>query len=347
MKEIILNKLNDAGLDEALEKSISGDYNGSEKILRSLDVDDPRIKFNLGWHEIRNGFLFSGMEKLIAGRYIQVFGSPPISGTLWKDEPLENKTLLFRSEGGNGDEIINFRFAKDFKDMGAKVVVACHPSLMQVFSNQGYVCVSNKTAETGGVYYDYWVPAMSAAYVLKYEQKDLIGTPYIKSKKRFTSKSDLPRIGLKWSGNPHFEHEQHRKFDPKYLIDLPKEFEADFYSFQRDEDLQDVEFTDLRNDLTDWQKTSEYLLSMDLVITSCTSIAHMAAALGVKTWVIVPALPYYIWAKVSKKSAWYDSATIYRQEKYGSWDEPFKQIKKDLHLFLEEKQQCSQKSLMV
>ena len=134
-----------------------------------------------------------------------------------------------------------------------------------------------------------------------------------------------------------FEHEQHRKFDPKYMIDLSKKFEADFYSFQRDEDLYDVNFTDLRNDLQDWQNTADYLNSMDLVITSCTSIAHMAGALGVKTWVVVPVLPYYVWAKISKKTDWYNNVTIYRQKQYGEWSEPFKEIENDLCLFLKEK----------
>jgi ADP-heptose:LPS heptosyltransferase len=189
----------------------------------------------------------------------------------------------------------------------------------------------------GEVYYDYWVPAMSAAYILSYEQENLSGKPYIKTNKKLKSNSDFPKIGLKWSGNPQFEHEQHRKFDPKYMIDLAKKFEADFYSFQRDEDLYDVNFTDLRDELSDWQKTAEYLMSMDLVITSCTAIAHMAGALGVKTWVVVPVLPYYVWANISKKTDWYENVTIYRQKKYGEWHQPFEEIENDLNLFLEEK----------
>jgi hypothetical protein len=325
-------------LDKALEQGISGNYEESEKILKELDDKDPRVVFNLGWHEIRKLQLYSGMEKLIAGRYLNVFGSPPISGKIWKNEPLKNKILLFRCEGGHGDEIINFRFAKDFKDMGAKVIISCHQSSMKIFCNQGYICVSNEAVEYGQVYYDYWVPAMSAAYILSYEQENLSGKPYIKANKKLKSNSDFPKIGLKWSGNPQFEHEQHRKFDPKYMIDLAKKFEADFYSFQRDEDLYDVNFTDLRDELSDWQKTAEYLMSMDLVITSCTSIAHMAGALGVKTWVVVPVLPYYVWANISKKTAWYNNVTIYRQKQYGKWSEPFEEIENDLRLFLKEKE---------
>jgi hypothetical protein len=69
---------------------------------------------------------------------------------------------------------------------------------------------------------------------------------------------------------------------------------------------------------------------MDLVITSCTSVAHMSAALGVETWVVVPILPYYMWSVPGEKSAWYDSVTLFRQEKYGDWTAPFAKISKRL-----------------
>ena len=262
------------------------------------------------------------------GRLIEVFGSPHIGGPIWKDQPLEGKTVLFRSEGGFGDEIINFRFAKDFKDKGANVVVSAHPGLCPLFARHGFTCVTNKTAEQQGVYYDYWVPGMSAAYVLGYEFKDLTGKPYLTAEpKPVVKKPDTLKVGLRWSGNPQFEHEQHRKFDPQPLIDLHKIPGVSCYSFQRDGDIiNDLPFEDLAPELNSWEDTASYLKAMDIVITSCTSVAHMSAALGVETWVIVPIMPYYIWAVPGEKSAWYENVTIFRQTKYGNWDEPLNAV---------------------
>ncbi len=111
------------------------------------------------------------------------------------------------------------------------------------------------------------------------------------------------------------------------LADIPG---ATFYSLQRDHDLFDVSFTDLRHKMKTWEDTARVLAGLDLVITSDTSIAHCSAALGIETWIIVPILPYYPWALPGNCTSWYDSVKLYRQSTYGNWDAPFEQIKKDL-----------------
>ena len=77
---------------------------------------------------------------------------------------------------------------------------------------------------------------------------------------------------------------------------------------------------------------------MDLVISSCTSVAHASAALGKPTWIVIPILGYYIWAYQLGKdeisqgeyTSYYENTRVFRQEKYGKWEEPFENIKKGL-----------------
>lgn len=326
-------------LDQALQFAINGDPDKSEELLRSAPDDDPRVLFNLGWHDMRHGHLLRGFHGMNVGRFIKVFGSPVIPGPIWRDQPLEGKTLLFRSEGGFGDEIANFRFAQEFKDKGAQVVVSGHPSLLPIFSRHGFPCVTTAAVEQGGVYYDYWVPAMSAAYVLEHQFDTLSGKPYLTAEPTpLAKKPNTIKVGLRWSGNPQFEHEQHRRFDPQLMINLHKTDGITCFSFQRDQDLQDVPFEDLSPELKTWENTASHLMAMDLVITSCTSIAHMAGALGVETWVVVPVLPYYTWAVPGEKSAWYDSVTLFRQTKYGQWDDVFEKIQSRLEERLKQKE---------
>jgi len=52
--------------------------------------------------------------------------------------------------------------------------------------------------------------------------------------------------------------------------------------------------------------------------------------MGVPTWIIVPVLPYYLWALPGDTSPYYDSVTLFRQKEYGSWKEPFTKIKEKL-----------------
>lgn len=319
-------------LDEALKLSLSGDFKGSHELLSSMDQSDPRVMFNMAWHEMRMGNLLKGMDMINAGRLINVFGLPIIPGKIWKDEPLEGKTLLFRCEGGFGDQILNFRFAFDFKEMGANVLISCAKQLMPLFSKHGFICMDNGYVH--GVHYDYWVPAMSAAYVLGYEYENLSGSPYLNHTEVKELYSRIPsnlKVGLRWSGSPEFEHEQFRRFDSNLMLGLTDIEGCTFYSLQRDENTIDgLPFADMREQMKTWEDTASIINGLDLVITSCTSIAHMSASLGKETWVVVPILPYYVWSVPGNKSPWYDSVTIFRQEKFGDWTHPFINIRESL-----------------
>lgn len=318
-------------LDIALNFSINGFPDLGEEILRKQPQDDLRVLFNLGWHEMRHGNFKKGYEYFNYGRYISVFGLPPISGTIWKDEPLENKTLLFRCEGGFGDQIANFRFAKQFEKMGARVLISCSHELMELFSRHGFICISNDVCQY--VHYDYWIPAMSAPFILGMEFEDLDGSPYITAKNpsKLFSKPNTLKVGIRWSGNPKFEDEQHRRFPPELMIDLHDVPNTTFYSLQRDENCVDgLPFADMREQLKSWDDTANIIAGLDLVITSCTSIAHLSAAIGIPTWIVTPIMPYYTWAVPGEKSSWYDSVKLFRQEKYGEWGVPFENIRKEL-----------------
>lgn len=318
-------------LDLALQASINGRPDISEDILRSQPQDDLRVLFNIGWHEMRHGNLKKALEHFNYGRFINVFGLPPIPGKLWKDEPLEGKTLLFRCEGGYGDQICNFRFASIFKEKGANVIVSCAPELKELFSRHGFITIDNEVVF--GVHYDYWVPAMSAAFLLELEYNELDGSPFIfpSMPTKLFSKNETLKVGIRWSGSPDFEDEQHRRFPAELMINLHETPNTTFYSLQRDENLiNGLPFADMRDQMKSWDDTANIIAGCDLIITSCTSVAHLAGAMGKPTWIVIPIMPYYTWAVPGKSTAWYDSVTLYRQEKYGEWGSPFAQIQEDL-----------------
>lgn len=313
-------------LDVALKLAIEGEADWSERILRDQPITDPRVAFNLGWHELRHGNLLRGMDLMSAGRMLNVFGSPMLQTTA----PIfrgPDPTVLLRSEGGLGDHIINARFATALAKHG-RVVLTTHPSLVNLLRRIDGVSEVVPDTATELPAHDYWVPAMSAPYVLKMEYADLSGAPYLTATPRKLD-GDF-KVGLRWSGNPQFEHQQHRKFDADLMLALADIPGVTAYSLQRDEDLRDVPFTDLRDEMTDWEATASILAGLDLVITSDTSVAHCAAALGVETWVVVPVLPYYVWALPGDRTPWYDSVRLYRQTTYGDWSAPFAKITADL-----------------
>jgi hypothetical protein len=259
-----------------------------------------------------------------------VFGARPVATDkkIWRGEGLKGKKILLHGEGGYGDEIINVRFARNFKDRGAFVTVSCSRTLMPLFRTISFI--DSLIDRDGAAHsdFDYWVPAMSAPLVLGLEYEELDGFRYI-PRPSFPDGGKL-KVGLKFSGNPEFEHEQYRLFPPELMTGL-QDIDADFYSLQKENIPELGRIADLSGELCDWLDTARIVSGLDLVITSCTAIAHLSAAMGVPTWVIVPVMPYYVWALPGSTSPWHHSARLYRQFSFGKWEEPFIKIRSDLN----------------
>jgi ADP-heptose:LPS heptosyltransferase len=98
---------------------------------------------------------------------------------------------------------------------------------------------------------------------------------------------------------------------------------------------------DLESQLETWEDTIAVISLLDIVITSCTAIAHIAGALGKKTIVIVPVLSYFTWAVPGSQTDWYDSVHIIRQTNPTNWDEPLDKLKKYLDLIGDTKNENS------
>lgn len=307
-------------LDLQLEASLRGEFEKSRQISEKLLIERPhcnRVKFNAGYYSLRDGDLQKGHKYLDCGRKENVFGNKCASSQpRWNGE---KGTVLLNAEGGLGDQIHSYRFATDIQDRGNKVVVACSAELAPIFAEK-FITVQHEAI--GGVYHDYWMPSMSSVIPLEHTFETLKGTPYIAR----TAETISGRIGVKWSGNPRFEHEQHRKFPIELMFDAVRRLNV--VSLQRDTDDKPKWMETV--DLSDWQATRKEISKCEFVISSCTSVSHLAAAMGVKTWIVVPILSYYLWDFPGDKSPYYDSVTLFRQEKYGDWSLPFERIKERL-----------------
>ena len=318
-------------LDLMLAQGLMGNLDEAKRIGEQLAFEEPknhRAAFNRGWYALRDGHLLDGMKLIDRGRIEQVFGNgkPSVPTEMWDGE--KQGTILLNLEGGLGDQIHSARFAKDIAKRGNTVIVACSGPLAQVVRGiEGVTAVVQHEAAFG-VVHDYWVPSMSAVVPLQYQYADLDGSAYIP--KPEVEKGSKFRIGLRWQGNPQFEHEQHRQFPPELMFNALKGMDAEFISLQRDEGAEHKPAWVKEVPLNHWAETQSAIAFCDLVITSCTSVAHLAGAMGVETWIIVPILPYYLWAKPGEKTEWYDSVRLFRQEIYGTWEHPFRKIEQQL-----------------
>jgi hypothetical protein len=321
-------------LDMQLAAGLMGDFKEGWRLAQKIEQEEPwnnRAAFNRGWYLMQQGKLLEGEKLLFRGRDEGVFGNEPPKSPMPMWDGKSKGTVLLNLEGGLGDQIHGVRYARDIAKIAGEVIVACSGALATLFRDiEGVVAVVQHDA-VYGVVHDFWAPSMSTIPLLGYEYKDISGKSYI-NKPAVQPHKGL-RIGLRWQGNPQFEHEQHRIFPPTNLFDALDDVEAEFISLQRDEGSQFKPYWVKEVPLNHWEETRLAVASCDLVITSCTSVAHLCGSMGIPTWIVTPILPYYLWAPEGNTTVWYDSVKLYRQEVFGDWSAPFNQIKNDLQKF--------------
>jgi hypothetical protein len=87
----------------------------------------------------------------------------------------------------------------------------------------------------------------------------------------------------------------------------------------------------------DYVETAKLVMSCDLVISCCTSVIHLAGALGVPCWVMAPNKPAWRYG-VKGKMPWYRSVRLYRQPKDNDWMPVIQRVGLDLSELLKEQQ---------
>ena len=318
-------------LDLQLAASIVGDFAEGWRLCQKIEAEEPenhRAAFNRGWYILRQGQIQKGYQLLDRGRRAGVFGNqaPNVPTQPWDGKT--KSTVMLYLEGGLGDQIHQVRFAKHIAARGCKVIVACSGPLASLFVDVEGVSSVIQYEAAFGIYHEFYVQGMSAIVPLGFELEDLTGEAYITKPK--TIKSFRKRIGLRWQGQTAFEAEHHKKFPYELMFNALEGVDAEFISLQRDEGAEACPPWVKQVPLDTWEDTRQAAASCDLVISSCTSVSHLAAAMGVETWVVIPVMPYFLYALEGETCPYYDTMKLMRQEVFGEWEAPFTRIKERL-----------------
>ena len=320
-------------LDLQLAASRMGDFAEGWRLCQKLEAEEPtnhRAAYNRGWYLLRQGQIQKGYQLLDRGRIAKVFGNSPPDTPAPKWDGHSKGVALLYLEGGLGDQIHQVRYAKNLADRGCKVIVCCTGSLASLFLDvEGVTAVVQHGAEFG-IYHDFYVQGMSAVVPLGLELKDLSGDPYIT--KPVVIKGRKKRIGLRWQGNPMFEQDHNKLFPAQLLFNAVKDVDAEFISLQRDEGAQHCPPWVKSVPLDTWEHTRQAVASCDLVISACTSVSHLSAAMGIETWVVTPVMPYFLYALDGEATPYYHSMKMIRQTEFGDWKAPFDLIKQKLEV---------------
>ena len=142
------------------------------------------------------------------------------------------------------------------------------------------------------------------------------------------------KVGLCWQGNVKHTGDRHRSIALKRFQPLLQVPGVQWFSIQKgagSEQLpaltQEFRIADLGGQIsTDFRDTAAAMANLDLLISIDTSVAHLAGALGVPVWVLLPFNPDWRWLLGREDSPWYPSARLFRQGRWGDWDEVFERV---------------------
>ncbi len=90
------------------------------------------------------------------------------------------------------------------------------------------------------------------------------------------------------------------------------------------------DIVDLTAHLTDFVETAALIECLDLVITVDTSVAHLAAALGRPTWILLPYTPDYRWLLGRDDSPWYPTVRLFRQSETRDYASVLDRVRSEL-----------------
>lgn len=312
----------------------------AEACFREVLASTPdylQVQMNLGEVILASGRLREGWP-FYEGRqhvFIENGQGPRVnlpSCAQWQGEPLAGRSIAVMPEQGLGDEIQFARFVPQLKALGAtQVTLICRPQQKALLSTLvGPDCLLD--LNEAGPYlqaHDYWVFLMSLPHYLGVDLDNLPAPPYLYADAqrvaRFSGYFSRPglKVGLVWRGNPKHINDAERSLPGLAtmapVLNTPG---VQFFSLQLGQGPvpSDTAICDLSPIIKDFADTAALVCQLNLVISVDSAVAHLAGALGVPCWILLPAYKTdWRWLREREDSPWYPSTRLFRQPERGQW----------------------------
>ncbi len=289
-------------------------------------------RFREGWDEYRWRWKVGDLRR-------------PVQLPVWDGSDPNGKSILLTAEQGLGDTLHFVRFAQILRERGAKTLVYGQASLMALLQNcknLGPFYPNNLPLSQS---FHYQCSLLDAADLLNV---DLASIPsilgYIQPASHLVDywKQVLPkqagtfRVGIAWQGNRDHQADMFRSIPLKFYEPLSQIPGVQLISLQQGFGVEQLqtwtgkpiavlpEGVDKSGGA--FMDTAAIMKSLDLVITSDTSIAHLAGGMGVPTWIGLNFVPDWRWLLDRHDSPWYPTVRLFRQRFTGDWPGVFEQM---------------------
>jgi hypothetical protein len=299
------------------------EYSLAVALLKSGD-------YRAGWQAFEARLRFTQHDSL----------TPPQGIQSWDGGPLDGKTLLLVAEAGAGDIIQFSRFAAMLNAHGIRPDLQVSDRMGAIMRSTGYFANICAPGREFSPEQHVWCSLMSLPHRLQldriavpsppaYLQVDTARVEHWRSRLREIGGL---RIGIVWQGNPVAEIGALRGRSMPAAEFLPLAWlpGISLISLQKGPGLEQLRQSPLSERIQDWGSeldngpdgfvdTAATLVNLDLLITTDTSVAHIAGALGVPTWLLLHRSCDWRWLQATDESPWYGSVRLFRQRRAGEW----------------------------
>jgi len=321
-KACMLNEIGE--YDKAIELA--------EKSLEIKDFDETPALIDclalasLGREDFGRGFELNRQSLGIKFRKEIVYGNEE----RWEGE--EDKIVVVYGEQGLGDEIFYGSCIPDAIDHCKHVIIDCDPRLEGLFKRSFPKASVYGTRRQAAPWLNQhqWDARCAIADLPAFFRKskeDFPGKPFLKAdpvrvKQWAATFEGKPKIGIALKGGNKYTNRLDRTIPLETFRPLTEY--GDLVSLE----YSKMDYGDFPIEVYDWAMMSEdyddvaaVVANLDYVVTTCTSVVHLAGALGIPCYVLRN--KFYSW-RYAHDMPWYDSVHIIHCD--GNWEEGMNQV---------------------
>ena len=251
---------------------------------------------------------------------------------IWDGLSHQDKTIFVYPDLAYGDHIMFMRYVPFLKDKFKSVKVFVYPQLKRFFEGNFDVEFVENIPD-----YDYSAALSKLPYYLDMDFSNIPASNGYLNATPADIKSDKLKIGICWeAGNSDLRTTIHRSVSIKEFSPIFDD-RFEIYSFQvnsSSDDYLKYNLTDLGKGFKDFADTASALKSMDVLVSVDTSVANLAGALGVRTFMLLPYYADWRWFDNIETTEWYESVKIFKQTCKNSWENEFQRIYQELTLMI-------------
>ncbi|HVL36745.1 MAG TPA: tetratricopeptide repeat-containing glycosyltransferase family protein [Burkholderiales bacterium] len=269
----------------------------------------------------------------------------------WQGESLSGRRIVVVAEQGVGDQIMFASCVPDLVAQGAKVTLECEPRLAALF-RRSFEDVAVHGVRPGEIAVhaagDYEIHAGSLP---RYLRPDWASFPrrqaYLRAdaaaverwRLRLASAGPGPFIGFTWRGGTLQSRSPLRSLELVRLEPIFRARQATWVSLQHGVDAEEapklgqargLRLLHFPEAIDELDELAALITALDLVVTACNSVVHLAGALGVRALVMAPFSPEWRYLAKGERLPWYPSVRVVRQARYGDWESVIAQVAQEV-----------------